>query len=297
MASRQIEAFMARCRRMPSEPPADPVAARAFSIARDLEEYPALPEVAQEQVRFGEVEARWYRPPGAEAGPLILYFHGGGFMWSSAEGHGGLISRVAAACGAEVLALDYRTAPASRFPGPVEEGVSLYRALIAEGRAAKRIAFIGDSAGGGLAMSVLQALKASGDPLPACAAVSSAWLDMTQSGESLDWVTADPCVHRAGLEVCREAYLQGHDPRDPLASPLFADPAGLPTLLIQAGSREQLLSDSIRLASKADAAGVAVELEVYDGCMHLWHWWVPDAPEAKAAIDSIGRFVRSALSS
>jgi acetyl esterase/lipase len=295
MASREIEDFLRSCRRMPSQPPTDLVAAVAFANARSLEEYPAHPSVRIEPALCRDVDAVWYRPPEAEPEAVILYIHGGGFMWSSAMAHGGLISRIALAAGVDTLALDYGLAPANLFPGPVQEAVRLYRWLLARGYDPAQIAFVGDSAGGGLVLATLHALKAQGTPYPACAAISSAYLDLTHSGESLDWVIDDPCVHRAGLEVCRDIYLQGSDPRDPLASPLFGELAGYPPLLVQAGSREQLMSDSTRLAAKASAAGVKVRLEVYDGCVHLWHWWVPDAPESKAALKSIATFVRANL--
>jgi acetyl esterase/lipase len=293
MASREIEEFLPLCRRMPSEPAADLVAAVAHANARSLAEYPADPRATIEPARCRDVDAVWYRPPEAVSGAAILYIHGGGFMWSSALAHGGLISRVALGSGVDTLALDYGLAPGNLFPGPVQEAVRLYRWLLAQGYDPAQIAFVGDSAGGGLVMATLHSLKAQGSPLPACAAISSAYLDLTHTGESLDWVTDDPCVHRAGLEVCRDTYLQGYDPHDPLASPLFGELAGFPPLLVQAGSREQLMSDSTRFAAKASAAGVKVRLEIYDGCVHLWHWWVPDAPETKAALESIATFVRA----
>ena len=268
-------------------------AERQFRIDRTMGLYPGLPGVATESVVLDEVDAVWYRPPQAESGRVVLYIHGGGFMWSSALGHCGMISRVAAQSSCDVLALDYDVAPFSRFPVPVNEGVRLYRQLLTSGYAASKIAMVGDSCGGGLVMSVLSELKRLKLALPGCAAITSAYTDLTNRGESIDWVTLDPCVSREGLEVCATEYLQGHDPMDPLASPLHGDLSGLPPMLLQVGSREQLLSDSTRFAAKAEAQGVKVTLEVYDGCVHLWHWWAPDAPESKAALQRIGEFVRA----
>ena len=294
MASPEIEAFVKICRSMPTEPPEDFNAARAFAIERAKREYPVRPDVRTERVSCNGVDAIWYRPSDPTRDHVILYMHGGGFRWGSAEGHGAVISNIAAEAGFDVLAVDYDVAPFNPFPGPVDQGVAAYRWLLAQGYDPSRIALAGDSAGGGLVMSILVALKGWWNaPLPAGAAITSSWLDLTNSGESMDWVTDDPCVHLPGLELCCEIYLQGQDPSDPLASPLFADLEGLPPLLVQVGSRECLLSDSTRLATRARAAGVEAKLEVYDGCMHLWHWWVPDAPESRKAIASIAKFVRA----
>lgn len=293
MVSQQMRDLWAACPAMPEIPPAEelPAERRARDL-RTIERYPILAGVAAEKVSCDGVKAIWYRPPDASPGRAVLYIHGGAFVWSSAEGHCGVISRVAAACGAGALALDYGLAPEHPFPGPVDEAVRLYRWMLESGYAPAAISVIGDSAGGGLVLSAMLALRSQGVPLPACGVISSAYADLTNSGESIDWVTMDPCVTREALEACREAYLQGRDPADPLASPVFANLAGLPPLLIQVGSRERLLSDSLRVAAKADADGVEVKLEVYDGCVHLWHWWAPDAPETAAAVKSISEFVR-----
>jgi epsilon-lactone hydrolase len=292
MVSRQMLDFWAVSPGMPEIPPIqDLPAARKQGNARMMATYPILPGVKTEAVICDGVSAVWYRPPTTKANRAILYIHGGAFIWGSGESHCGVISRVAAECGCDALALDYGLAPEHPFPGPVHEGVRLYKWMLSAGYHPDSISLVGDSAGGGLVLSVIVALKAEGVALPACAAIASAYADLTNTGETIDWVTKDPCVTREGLDACRAQYLQGHDPKDPLASPIFADLTGFPPVLVQVGSRERLMSDSTRFAAKADAAGVDVTLEVYDGCVHLWHWWVPDAPETAATIKSIGAFV------
>lgn len=293
MVSRQMRELWAASPAMPEIPPVgDLPSVRRLRDLRTIERYPTLAGVAAEKVTCDGVNAIWYRPLHARPGRAILYIHGGAFIWSSAEGHCGVISRAAAACGVDALALDYGLAPEHPFPGPVDEAVRLYKWMLEAGYAPADLSMIGDSAGGGLVLSAMLALRAEGVPLPACGVIASAYADLTNSGESIDWVTMDPCVTREGLDACREAYLQGRDATDPLASPVFANLAGFPPLLVQVGSRERLLSDSLRVAAKADADGVEVKLEVYDGCVHLWHWWAPDAPETEAAMKSIGEFVR-----
>jgi acetyl esterase/lipase len=279
---------------MPKRMPVDSLAeARRKHAENYLSKFPILSNVTTERVTRAGVEAVWYLPASADKSRAILYFHGGGFMWCSAMSHGGVISRIADRARFKTLALDYKVAPFSPFPGPVKEGVSLYRSMLASGYEPGNIAFVGDSAGGNLVLSVMLALKQEGTPLPACAAITSAYLDLTHSGESIEWVRMDPCVSREGLEICAGQYLQGHDPADPLASPIFGDVTGFPPTLVQVGSREQLMSDSLRFVAKAETAGLACKLEVYEGCTHLWHWWVPDAPESAAAVNSIAEFVRA----
>lgn len=293
MTSPQMSQFLANCPGMPEIPSREELPARRELLGGQfIAAYPPVAQVTRERVTCDGVAADWFLPSDdARSDRVILYIHGGAFIWSSPEVHGGLISRIALTARCDVLALDYGLAPEHAFPLPVQEGVSLYKWLLGAGYAAPNIALAGDSAGGGLVLSVMLALRDEGVPLPACATLASALTDLTLSGESIDWVTRDPCVTREGLEACREHYLQGADPRGPLASPLLADFAGLPPLLIQVGSRERLMSDSTRLAARADAAQVPVKLEVYDGCVHLWHWWVPDAPEAAAAIASIADWI------
>ena len=296
MPSQQITDFTKLVQPLPGRLPLEDLpGAQEMLIAYCVAQWPSLAEVEHERVRCDDVAAIWYRPPNPTKGHVLMYVHGGGYVWCSAESHAGIISRVAAESRAETIALDYKVAPSQAFPGPVEEGVTLYNWLLKSGYAPENIAIVGDSAGGGLVLAIVYALKSRQLPLPACAAVSSAYTDLTNTGESIDWVTSDLCVSREGLDFCVELYLQGHDPRDPLASPLHADLSGFPPLLVQVGSRERLLSDSTRFAAKADAAGVDVRLEVYDGCMHLWQWWVPEAPEAKAAVSSIADFVSTHL--
>ncbi|MGE4323846.1 MAG: alpha/beta hydrolase, partial [Sphingobium sp.] len=266
MASQLIANYYDQIPPLPVDVPSDEFRQMRTEMERyAIEQWPILPGVTMETVSFDGTKAIWYRPPDARSDQVILYIHGGGFMWCSAEGHQGVISRVAAATGCPALAIDYEVAPFARFPSQIDECARGYNWLLDQGYPAGKIAIVGDSAGGGLVLSTIVALKRDNVPLPGCICVSSSWADLTNSGESIDWVTTDPCVSREGLEFCRQQYLQGHDPKDPLASPLLADVHGFPPSLVQVAARERLLSDSIRYASKADAAGVEVKLEVYDG--------------------------------
>ena len=169
--------------------------------------------------------------------------------------------------------------------------MAAYRWLLDEGVSAGHMAIVGDSAGGGLTVATLLALRDAGLPLPAAGVCISPWVDLTCSGASYATKAAtDPIVMRAEVDEMARAYLGAADRRTPLASPLFADLRGLPPLLIQVGSEEVLLDDSVQLAERAKAAGVDTTLEVWDQMIHVWHWFLPLLDEAEQAVAAIGQF-------
>lgn len=260
------------------------------AFARD---YPPEPDVAVEPVVAGGVRAAWLTAPDARADRAVLYFHGGGYVTGSVTTHQAITSRLSGSAGARVLALDYRLAPEHPFPAAVEDAVSAYRWLLAEGFAPSRIALAGDSAGGGLTVAGLIALRDRAIALPAAGVPISPWLDLT--GET-GWRDADPAtdpmVLAAALDLMTADYIGGGNPRDPLAAPIHADLSGLPPLLVQVGRLEILLSDATLLAEQARAAGVDVTLEIEEGAPHVWHHFAPKVPEALAAIERIGAFLR-----
>lgn len=249
------------------------------------------------ELRAGGVPARWIAAPGSAADKLFLFFHGGGFQLGSVATHAALIARISEASGARGLGIDYRLAPEHRFPAQLEDAYAAYRWVLDQGYAPRRIALVGDSAGGGLCLSLMLRLRERGLPLPAAAVLMSPWTDMTASGESFESrKEADPIHQRAMIEALAKTYLgKGGDPKDPLASPLFADLAGLPPLLIQVGDREVVLDDARQLAERASAAGVANELQVWDGMIHVFQLFAADIPEAREAIADIGGFLRARL--
>ena len=255
-------------------------------------EFPA--EVQQEPADPGGVPGVWFTPPDARPDRAVLYLHGGGYMVGSVATHRSLIARIARASGVRCLAIDYRLAPLHPFPAAVEDACTAYRWLLAQGLGAARLVLAGDSAGGGLALGSLVALRDAGDPLPAAGVCLSPLTDLEVSGDSARGGADDPMVTRDGVAMMAEAYLQGADARDPRASPLHADFAGFPPLLIQVGTREVLLDDATRVAARARAAGVRVTLEKGEGLTHVWQLY-PHLPEAIDSVDRIGRYVASHL--
>src|SRR6202007_1021442 len=195
------------------------------------------------------------------------------------------------------LALDYRLAPAPPFPAAVEDSVSGYRYLLSRGYKPGRIAIAGDSAGGGLVVSAMIAIRDAGLPQPACGWCISPWVDLEANGETMSTkAAADPTVQRAGILDMARMYLNGADPRSPLAAPTYADLAGLAPLLIQVGAAETLLDDAMRLAKAAGAAGVRVDLQIWPEMVHVWHLFHPELDAGRRAIEAGGALVRAAIS-
>jgi acetyl esterase/lipase len=254
--------------------------------------FPGEPGVEPQPVDAGGVKAAWFAAPGVDDRRVVVYFHGGGYLMGSLTTHLSITSRLTGAAGARLLALDYRLTPDHRFPAPIDDIVASYRWLLDQGVAPGSIAFAGDSAGGGMCVAGLLALRQAGLPMPCCAVPISPWVDLVGEGAWRDTDPAvDPVVGPAELDRFVREYVTPDQVRDPLVSPLFGDLAGLPPLLIQVGTREVLLSDATRLAEKAGQAGVDVSLEIEDGACHVWHHAAPVVPEAAAAIERAGAFM------
>jgi acetyl esterase/lipase len=251
-----------------------------------------LPDGATvEPVRVAERDAQWIAMPNSAPDRVVLYLHGGGYIMGSPRTHRELAARIAREAAARVLLLDYRLAPEHPFPAAVDDATAAYRWLRGRGLDARSIAVAGDSAGGGLTLATLLALRDAGESLPACAVCLSPWTDLEATGASAQPGGADdPMVGLAGLHDSGRLYA-GERTRDPLASPLHGDFTGLPPLLLQVGTRELLLDDSTRVAERARGAGVAVRLEVEEGAYHVWHA-TADLPESIDALTRIGAFVR-----
>ncbi|MDP6451681.1 MAG: alpha/beta hydrolase [SAR202 cluster bacterium] len=239
------------------------------------------------------VPAEWVAAHNASDDSAILYLHGGGYAIGSVETHRELAARISQSTGSRVLTIDYRMAPENPFPAAVEDATNAYRWLLGQGVNPRQMAIAGDSAGGGLAVATLVSLRDAGGPMPACSVLMSPWVDMEGIGETMaSKAGVDPMVGKEGLIAMAGLYLDGADPRTPLAAPLYADLTGLPPTLIHVGTWETLLSDSTRLAEKAESTGVDVTLEQWDEMIHVWHIFAPILPEGQQAIDRIGEFVR-----
>ncbi len=250
-------------------------------------------DVSRETVSAGGVPAEWVIAAGADAARVILYLHGGGYVVGSINTHRDLAARLSRAAAARVLLIDYRLAPEYPHPAAVDDATAAYRWLLAHGAQPSRVVIAGDSAGGGLTVATLVALRDAGQPLPAAGVCLSPWVDLEGLGDSMTTKAAvDPMVQREGLQKMAAAYLAGQDPRTPLAAPLYANLSGLPPLLIQVGTAEALLDDSSRLAERARKAGVHVTFEPWEDMIHVWQAFASMLPEGREAIERIGEFIR-----
>lgn len=235
--------------------------------------------------------ALWITPRGTSPRRTLLYFHGGAYLFGSASEYVDLVGRLACAAGVRAVSVDYRLAPEHPFPAAFEDGVASYRALLAQGVAPADLIVAGDSAGGGLTAAVLAGLRAAGDPLPRAAVLLGPWVDHTARGGSLvshepfDVFTPDMI---AGWS---QQVLAGADPKDPRASPAWAELRGLPPMLIQVGGAEMLRDQGVAFAERARAAGVDVTLREWPDCFHDWQVYAAVLPQGQAALVEAGEWI------
>jgi epsilon-lactone hydrolase len=239
------------------------------------------------------IPAEWLVPDGADSGRTLIYFHGGGYMMGSINSHRHLVGDLAKAAGMRALAIDYRLAPEHPFPAGLDDAVKTYRWVLEQGVEATQLVVAGDSAGGGLTLATLLSLRDAGDPLPAAAVLMSPWTDLTGSGESMRTKDdEDPILRAETLPRSASRYAGGEEISRPLISPLFADLTGLPPLQVLVGTAEILLDDSLRLAERAVAAGVDVDLDVWDDMLHIWPYYAQWIPEGRDAISRMATFMQ-----
>lgn len=298
MTTTQMENVKALLRGAPLDLAGDPLEMRAVFRAM-LTAAPVPADVRTEPAVLGGVPALrvWVdratpTPPTA----TIVHFHGGCYAVGEPATSLNLVAALARRTGAEVLSVDYRLAPEHRYPAAVDDALAAYRALLDAGGDPARIVVAGESAGAGLAMATLLSARSAGLPQPAAALLLSPWVDLTQSGRSLETKAGvDPSMSATALRVRAADYLGGADPRAEQASPAFADLRGLAPLLVQAGSHEVLLDDAVRLAARAAECDVDVTLDVVAGAPHVFQAFAAVLDEAAAALDRAAAFLRDRL--
>ncbi len=261
---------------------------------------PPAEAVGHERSAVAGIPGAWCRPLGAQRDAAILYLHGGGYVLGSSAAYVNLVGQIAARAGVDAFVPDYRLAPEHPFPAAVDDALKAYDGLVAMGY--RRIALVGDSAGGGLALSVLSqrsdVARAAGTAAPVCAAVLSPWTDLGLAGESMDSrAPHDPLLSREALDTAARLYLGGEadDPRDPRASALFARLDGLAPVRLHVGADEVLMDDAIRYAHALEAAGGVAEVHVWEGMTHVFPASVQTLTAAGEALDDVGEFLRRML--
>ena len=254
----------------------------------------ALPGITEQKINNeSNLEIYEFSPNILRHKSAILYLHGGGYCIGSTSSHRPIIERLCAEFGGSVFSLDYRLAPEYRFPAPLIDATLAYQWLLSHGYSSIELAIVGDSAGGGLALSTLINLREEGIPLPNCGVLISPWLDLSSSGDSIiKNEKFDPIINKKTLDSFANSYLNGALPTTQLASPLFAELNDLPPLLLQVGDREMLVDDSIRLKDKAASYNTRVELKIWERMIHVWHIFAPILAEGQAGIVEISSFIK-----
>ncbi len=272
----------------------DHVGLRRFvnSAARHMPKPPSDIDFRSERIE--RVPCLWVKAVGAEPNKIVLYLHGGGYIFCSAHTtHKDILWRLSVASHCRILAPDYRLAPENPYPAALDDILSVYQWLLRQGYKPENIVIAGDSAGGGLTYSSVLKIRDLGLPLPVATVGMSPWTDLAITGESvISNLKRDVLIPGESLSEGAQYYLNGEDPYIPYVSPLYGDPIGLPPTLIQVSKDEVLLDDSRRLAAKYVAAGVPCELELWDGLPHVWQTLAMIIPEGRTAITRVGEFIR-----
>lgn len=272
-------------------PDFDPIRFRK-ALDRDMGRRSVAADVVIEAYATDDVRGEWNTPAHSQSSRVILYCHGGGYLFGSPLSYRAFTTRLAEAADARVFVLDYRLAPEHPFPAAADDVLAAYRWL-SETTPAENIIVAGDSAGAGLSLSLLVQIKKAGLAMPAAAILMSPYADLNTTGDSLDANTAT-CAMFSGDSIRRAAatYLDGADALDPRASPLYADYSNFPPMLIYVSDNEVLRDDGLRVAEKAGAAGVPTELQVWRGQPHVWPLFVPQLPEANRVLQEMADFCR-----
>ena len=293
MPSKQHEAAVTL---ISEAPPVDSLSLEELRAAQLETADPAPPDVRVEEIDASGVPCEKLTVPQSRDGVFLIWFHGGGYLLGSLVSHRAAVSAFARAAGSAALNVGYRLAPESVFPAPIDDAVTAYRWLLDAGVAPGRIVIGGDSAGGGIALATQMRLRDEGNPLPACAVLLSPWTDLEVTGDSAQpGRTDDPLLNAELLKDWAKIYASGEQ-RNPLASPLYGDFAGLPPQLILIGTRDILLDDARRTADQARIAGCEVELDEYPGLIHNWPIFDTEMPEAAEALDHVRKFVTARTS-
>jgi acetyl esterase/lipase len=248
--------------------------------------------VKVEKEKIDNIDVEWNTPKKLETEGVILYFHGGGYVAGSLNTHRGLTGRIAKAAKTKCISVEYRLAPENPYPAANDDAIKVYQYLLNKGYASNKIVIAGDSAGGGLALSTLARLNDENALLPAAAVLLSPWLDSEMLVVPTDkLLEEDVFISRETLAKYGKDYAGSESIKHPYVSPVYANPKGLPPIYIQASNHEILKHDTLRFEENAKAAGVEIEVELWDKMVHVWHAFAPNIPEAGRAINKIGDYI------
>ncbi|MBG9475797.1 hypothetical protein ABE64_26285 [Bacillus megaterium] len=258
---------------------------------------PVADDVATEKVDINGMEGEWQIVPESKDDRVLLYLHGGGFLFGSIASHRGETSELGRAAKARTLAINYRLAPEHSFPAPIEDALKAYTWLLDQGYDAKNIIIAGESAGGSMTAGLLMSIRDTKLPLPAGGVMISPWIDLAQTGET--YITKegiDPMNSTAGVKYLAETYLNDTSPETPLASPIYGDLRGLPPIYVMVGEVEVMLSEALTFVNNAALAGIDIRFRSFPGMVHNWPAFHSFLEEGKEAILSAGDFMNEIFS-
>ncbi|WP_300629310.1 alpha/beta hydrolase [Pseudomonas sp.] len=266
------------------------------AYATMLAQNPAPAGVTFQAVDMGGVPGTLVTPAQIKTDAVVMYIHGGAYIVGRPDGYHGIGGNYANMLGARVYMPDYRLAPEHPFPAPIDDTLCAYAWLLEQNMPANRIAFVGESAGGAMVVSVMVAAKSKGLPLPAVGSSISPWANLEHTGASMsNREGLDPLNSKAVLDILARTFLGDTLASHPLASPVFADVTGLPPILVQIGENELMLSDAMRLATHLADNRVRVNLEVWPAMFHAWHFYAAILPQGRQALESSVRFIEHGL--
>jgi acetyl esterase/lipase len=292
MSKQQLAAILEMSAQNPIPANATPAAMRAWveDVAGHL---PVAENIQIERVNCGPCDGDLILPAGGDSSRLIIFYHGGGFLFGSSRTHRVIASNLARAAGSAVLVPDYRLAPENPSPAAHHDAFAVYQWALEQGYASGKVALSGDSVGGNLALATAVRAKEDGLPQPGALTLASPWLDLAGEGASHQGTLDDPIVSAALLELFMLAYLGDGDRKSPKVTPFYADFSGLPPTLVHVGSREMLRDDSVTVVERMKAAGVAADLKLFDGMCHDWQLYAPMLDEGMASIEEYAAFIKA----
>jgi acetyl esterase/lipase len=300
MSQAELDQIVATLRAWAGPEPTFSVEGARKTWYRYTDDYQIPDGILSERDTIGPMQVERLFRPDARRDRATLYLHGGGYVSGGIETHRPITAELARTFDGIVVSIDYRLAPEHPYPAALEDAITGFRSLLEKGFAPNEVALGGESAGGGLVVGTMLALKARGLPLPGAGLVISPWSDLTHSGASIEGNQAtDPIVFKASIDITRDLYLGAASKTDPFGSPGAggADLSGLPPLLIQVATDEILLDDALNLTKLAAHAGVPVTFEGWKGLVHAWHLFSRDLEEGRLACKRAGEWLNATLGS
>ncbi len=290
MSKQQLDAILQLAAEAPPPESPTPPDMRAWFEAINAQT-PVAEGMEISAMNSGSWSGEWLRPSRSDGRRLMIYYHGGGFLFGSPRSHRAITTQLAQLTAAPVLSIDYRLAPEHPAPAAHDDCFDAYRWALQQGFDASNISLAGDSAGGNLALSTAIRARDEGLPLPGCVVMMSPALDLAGDGESHTRLQDAPLLTKELVDLFNRAYVVDGNLRSSLVTPFYSDMAGLPPVLIHVGSNEMLVDDSLTVAERIEQAGSPVELKVWQDMVHCWQLYGPMLEESMQSMEEIARFV------